>query len=114
MSYRITKYNINDFILDYDNVAESINKTCRRDHLYYRVSGVCQTNDEVVIAFEEDYDSTEWSYVIKPFPGSTTQDIEGEIHSRWQGKFSTRALVQLPDQALGVFERTPAQRRHLD
>ncbi|OVE81522.1 hypothetical protein BVY04_03015 [bacterium M21] len=114
MSYRVVQYHINDFILDYDSVADSFNSACRRDHRHYRISGICQAQDKVVVVFDEDYDGKIWEYVVKPFPGETPEEIAGEVHARWQGKFATRGLVQVEGQALGVFEHAVAPRTHLD
>ncbi len=114
MSYRVVQYNIEELIIDYDAVAESLNKACHRDHRQYRMSGTCQGIDDVIFVFEEDYEGTEWSYVIKPFPGQTAAEIKAEIHTRWQGRFSTRGLIRLTDMYLGVFERAPKIREHMD
>ncbi|OVE77832.1 hypothetical protein BVX99_01585 [bacterium F16] len=114
MSYRVAQYHLDDFILDYDSVAESLNSACHRDHRHYRISGICQSlNDHVVFIFEEDYNGHKWTYVIKPFSGETATEIAGDVHSRWQGKFATKGLIQLNGQALGVFEHAESPRKHV-
>lgn len=115
MSYRVAQFHLDDFVLDHNAVADSLNQACQRDNRQYRISGICQTlNDRVVIVFEEDYDGQKWSYIIKPFGGETAADITGDIHARWQGKFATKGLVQLNGQSLGVFEHAASPREHIE
>jgi len=115
MSYRVAQFHLDDFVLDHDSVADALNQACHRDQRHYRISGICQAlNDRVVFVFEEDYDGREWNYVIKPFEGETAADITGEIHSRWQGKFATKGLIQLNGLALGVFETADTSRNYVD
>lgn len=115
MSYRVAQFHLDDFVLDHDAVAESLNQACHRDHCHYRISGICQTlNDRVVVVFEEDYEGRDWRYVIKPFSGETAADVVGEVHSRWQGKFSTKGLIQLNGQALGIFEQADNSRNYIE
>ncbi len=115
MSYRIVQYHLDDFTTDYEAVESGLNDACCRDHRHYRISGMCQTlNERVVFVLEEDHSKGEWNYVIRPFQGETAADVVGEIHSRWQGKFSTKGLVQLSGTALGVFEQAKNARKHVD
>ena len=114
MSYRIVQYHLDDFVSDCESVESSLNDACRRDRRHYRISGICQAlNDRVVFVFEEDSSNEEWTYVVRPFDGETSADIVGEIHSRWQGKFSTKGLVQLSGSSLGIFERSTSVRTHV-
>lgn len=105
MNYRIVQYSLREFVLSPADVAASLNVACQRDHRSYRVSGLCQTPDEVVFLLEDDPGPRRWEYVLAPFPGDSAAEVLGEIRSRWQGQFSTRGLVRLPDQSLGLFER---------
>jgi hypothetical protein len=115
MSYRIVQYHLDDFISDCESVESSLNDACKRDHRQYRISGICQAlNDRVVFVFEEDPSGNQWSYVVRPFSGETSADIVGEVHSRWQGKFSTKGLVQLSGTSLGIFERVTSLRQPVD
>ena len=115
MSYRVVQYHLDDFVTDSESVEASINEACRRDHRRYRMSGVCQTmDDRVVFLFEEDATGEDWNYVVKPFAGETAADVVGEVHSRWQGKYSTRGLVQLNQTALGIFESSSRARQHAE
>ena len=115
MSYRVAQFHLDDFVLDYDSIADSLNDACHRDHKRYRISGVCQSlDDRVVVVFEQDYDGRDWRYVIKPFCGETAAEITGDVHSRWQGKFSTKGLIQLSGQALGIFEQAESVRKHVE
>ena len=110
MSYRVVQYGLREFVLSPEDVAASLNVACQRDHRHYRVSGLCQTRDEVIFLLEDDPEQRRWEYVLAAFPGESAEEVAGEIQSRWQGQFSTRGLVRLTDQFLGLFERVPAAR----
>ncbi len=109
MNCRIAQYNLKELILDHEAVARSLNEGCRRDDRYYRVSGLCQTRENVIFMLEEDPDGHAWEYVIVPFLGETEADIIADIYSRWQGNFSTRGLIQLANKYLGLFEKPHVQ-----
>ena len=106
MNYRIAQYNLKELILDHEAVARSLNESCCRDGRHYRVSGLCQTRDNVIFMLEEDPDGRTWKYVIAPFLGETEADIIADIYSRWQGNFSTRGLIRLANEYLGLFEKS--------
>lgn len=117
MNHRIVRYNIVDLILDPVAVAAALTKACRRDHEIYHVTGLCQTADEVVFALEATNATREpMRYVIAPFPGLSMEDVIADIWSRWGSGFTTRGLIRLEGEHLGLFEilaSVPVRQPHL-
>ena len=102
---KILQFSIDDLIADPDSVAAGLNQACRRAPGQWRVSGLCQTDHQVLLQLEEGRPDDRFEYVLAPFDGLSGDAIAGELFSRWQGGFATRGMVRLNDQYLGLFEK---------
>ena len=103
MKFKVAQFTIQDFIENYDDVSEALNKSCTRNDNYFRIQGICQTDSAVLFMLEKD--SIRREYIIAPFLGTSDEDVIADVYSRWQHNGSTRGMIKLEKLFLGVFEK---------
>jgi hypothetical protein len=101
---RILRYSVDDIAVDPRAVALSITAACRRGPTRYRVSGLCQANQEVVFSLESHEGARSLNYVLAPFMGDSMEDVIADIASRWGAGFTTKGLISLSESWVGLFE----------
>ena len=104
MKQRIVIFSIDEIVIDVNAIAQSINDACHRDKTRYRVSGICQNHDSVLVSLEETNSQNGLKYVLVPFSGTSTDAIKADIFTRWSSGFSTKGLIRLSESYLGLFE----------
>ena len=104
MNQRILKYNLDEIAMNYEEVGKSLNKACHRDNSRYKISGLCQTFNNVIFPAEEYHSDSDYYYILTPFIGMSDDEIISELHTRWTAGIVTKGLIRLSDSFLGLFE----------
>ena len=104
MKQRVLVFNIDEFAIDYIAVAASINEACKRGGAKLKVTGLCQTFKNVYVPLGIDQSVVGVRYVLAPFSGTSGEEVEADLFTRWSSGFSTKGLIRLSESFLGLFE----------
>jgi hypothetical protein len=86
---RIIKIGIDDIIINPAAQSEMLTKAARDRTPKMRVTGICEINDDILVALEErasDVENVE--YVFAPFGSVNEDDVVAEISERYFSHFS--------------------------
>ncbi len=104
MNPRMQIYNIKEIAADYEGASKVLNSGCKRNEIYYRISGICQVNETVYFPMEEIQNGNKFSCILSPFTGYSKDLVLADIFTRWSSGFITKGLIELSESYPGLFE----------
>ena len=97
MNFKIVKYNIDDLVVDLKETSKNLTDTCRKRSLKWKVTGVCQKGDVVIIALDET-GSIQEDYFFADVKAGTVEDIEQEIRAHWQSGIYLLGIITINEE----------------
>lgn len=108
MTHRTLHFSLADVAWDYAEVAATITKSCRRLGPGYRVTGICQTEDCLVLPVTDSDDFRMVHYTLAPMSGICEDSVNADLLERWAAGFVVRGTVRMTESLLGLFESNEA------
>lgn len=103
---KILTYHIDDFISEYDSIAEKLNWHCKQSSYRWRLDSVCQRFNEIFFLLTERESQLTSEYLIKEVKASTSAELTDEIMSHWQTHHNTKGIIQISEKEfLAVYEK---------
>ena len=102
---KIIKIHTYEIIIKAEEMSKLLNRACSKKKAPMKITGCCKSGDILVICLEENNSEERFEYVFAEFPSASTEDIIGEISSRYFAGFSTIASFDVQDLTYGLFSR---------
>lgn len=103
---KIIKIHTNEIIIRQEEMSKLLNKACSRKKTPMKITGCCKSGEVLMICLEENNSAERFEYVFAQFPSSDTDDIIGEISSRYFAGFSTISSFDIQDLTYGLFAKS--------
>ena len=100
---KTVQISMEDILFDAEGVSQMLTD-CLRRHRKQCLLGVCQTDDTLIVTFEESSIRNENELVLAPFRSQGTDAVTAEIADRYENGFTLRASFALEDKLWGLFE----------
>ena len=97
MNFKIVKYNIDDLVVDPKEISKNLTDTCSKRSLKWKVTGVCQKDDVVIIALDET-DRIQEDYFFADVKADTVEDIEQEIRAHWHSGIYLLGIITINEK----------------
>jgi hypothetical protein len=97
VNFKIVKYNIDDLVVDLKDTSKNLTDTCRLRSIKWKVTGVCQKGDLVIIALDETNNIKE-DYFFADVNAGSVEDIEQEIRSHWQSGIYLMGIITINEE----------------
>jgi hypothetical protein len=105
VNLKIVKYNIDDLVVDPKEVSQNLNNLCKNRNIKWRVTGICQKEDVVIIALDECSSCTD-EYLFRNVNAASVEEIEQEIQSHWQSGIFLLGIVTIDNyETLALFRK---------
>ncbi|MCH2208263.1 MAG: hypothetical protein MK132_20660 [Lentisphaerales bacterium] len=97
MNFKIVKYNIDDLVVDLKEMSQNLTDTCYKRSIKWKVTGVCQKGDVVIIALDQT-DKVQNDYFFADVKAATVEDIEQEIRAHWQSGIYLLGIITINEE----------------
>ena len=98
MNFKIVKYNIDDLVVDLKETSKNLTDTCKKRSIKWRVTGVCQKGDIVIIALDETEGAVSEDYFFAEVKAASVADIEEEIRAHWQSGIYLMGIITINEE----------------
>ena len=103
---RILKIHVDEIVSDPARASETLNSACSHSRMM-KLTGCCQTEDIVIVSFEETSAPTRFRHIFAPFADPSEHGVVDEINSRYTFGFTTVASFRARGQLWGLFSHDP-------
>ena len=78
-------------------MSQNLTETCCKRSLKWKVTGVCQKGDVVIIALDQT-DRVQEDYFFADVKAGTVEDIEQEIRAHWQSGIYLLGIITINEE----------------
>jgi hypothetical protein len=105
-SLRIVSYNLDDLVVDPDGVIEAVNNACTHRHEHFRVSGVCQLEQNVFFSLTPLLDKEPLlDYILVTVEDISHDGFVSMLQDRWAAGFDMIGALQLYETTALLFAK---------